>query len=162
MCLHFCSRGRSLQQFWKKQTICLDYPGFSSGIEVRLVSVAADSILGWMWVAADSILRLTRVPAAGYELRLSRAPVAGCKLRLRRVLAAGYNLRLTRVPAARYELQLILSCGYLEFRRLDTSYSWLHPTTDSSSGTWIRFKADFILRLTMSCDWLELRRLYMT
>ena len=135
-----------------------------------------------MWVAADSILRLTRVPVAGDELRLSQAPVAGYKLRLRWVLAAGYNLRLTWVPAARYELQLILSSGYLEFRRLDTSYSWLHPTTDSSSGTWIRFrlippcgwlwvvtdsssggwiwlKTDSMQRLTKSCSWLQFQKL---
>ena len=64
-------------------------------------------------------------------------------------------------------MRLILSCGWLEFRRLDTScgwlrpmadldsggwirvtYRWLHPTDDSSSGGWIRLKTDSILRLT--------------
>ena len=42
--------------------------------------------------------------------------------------------------------------GWLEFQQVDTSYRWLHPTADSSSGGWIRLKADFILRLT-SCGW---------
>ena len=108
---------------------------------------------------ADSILRLTRVPAAGYELWLSRVPVAGCKL------------------------QLIPSCGWLKFWRLDTSCGWLRPTADMSSGGWIRVAAvlsssgrikvtaDSILRLTRvpaagdnlrlipSCGWLEFGRL---
>ena len=55
---------------------------------------------GWIRLTADTILRLTRVPAAGYDLRL--IPSCG----------------LTRVLAARYELQLILSCGWLEFYTL--------------------------------------------
>ena len=50
-----------------------------------------------------------------------------------------------------------MSCSWLEFRWLDTSYSWLHPTADSSSGGWIWLKANSILWLTMSCGWLELR-----
>ena len=74
---------------------------------------------------------------------------------------------LTRFPAAGYELQLTRSNGWLEFWRLDTSYSWLHPTADSSSGGWIGLKVDSILRLTrvpaawyelqliLSCSWLE-------
>ena len=68
--------------------ICLDYPRFSAEIELRLVTAVADSIL---W--------LTRFPAAGYELQLSRS------------LAAGYKLHLTQVPAAGYELQLTTSYG---------------------------------------------------
>ena len=52
-----------------------------------------------------------------------------------------------------------MSCGWLEFRQLGTSYSWLHPTADSSSSSWIRLKADSILRLTISCDWLDFLRL---
>ena len=32
---------------------------------------------------------------------------------------------------------------------MDTSYSWLHPTADTSSGGWIRVSADSILRLTL-------------
>ena len=123
----------------KSWTICLDYPEFSSGIEFRPVTAAADSILrldtscgclearwlnmtesssgGWIQVTADSILRLTRVPPAGYGL--------------------------PPIP----------SHGWLELRQLDTSYSWLHPTANSSFGTWIRLKADSILRLTTSCGW---------
>ena len=49
---------------------------------------------------------------------------------------------------AGYELRLTLSHGWLEFQRPDTSYSWLHPTVDLSSGGCIRHKADSILRLT--------------
>ena len=64
-------------------------------------------------------------------------------------------------------MQLTPSHEWLEFRQLDTSYSWPHPTADSSSGGWIRLKADSILRLTrvpaaryelqliLSCGWLE-------
>ena len=49
---------------------------------------------------------------------------------------------------AGYELRLTLSHCWLEFQRPDTSYSWLHPTVDLSSGGCIRHKADSILRLT--------------
>ena len=76
----------------KKWTICLDYPRLSWGIELRLVTVqlilsydwlqfrrldascgwfyprSDSNSSGWIGVAADSILCLTRVPAAGYEL----------------------------------------------------------------------------------------------
>ena len=45
-------------------------------------------------------------------------------------------------------MRLTLSHGWLEFQRPDTSYSWLHPTADLSSGGCIRHKADSILRLT--------------
>ena len=70
-------------------------------------------------------------------------------------------LWLTRVSAARYGLRLTPSNGWLEFRQLDTSYSWLYPTADSSSGGWNWLKADSILRLTtkilliLFCGWLE-------
>ena len=50
--------------------------------------------------------------------------------------------------ATGYELQLILSCSWLEFRRLDTSCSWLYPAADSSCGCWMRVATDSILRLT--------------
>ena len=105
-----------------------------------------------MQVGADSILRLTRAPAAGYELRLSRAPAAGTQV----TADSSCGLRLTP------------SHGRLEFRRLETSYSRPHSTADSSSGGWIRLKADTILRLTRvlaaryelqlipSCSWLQL------
>ena len=64
-------------------------------------------------------------------------------------IAADSVLRMTRVPAARYELQLTPSHGWLEFKRLSTSYSWLHPTADSNSGGSIRLRAD------SSCGWLR-------
>ena len=79
---------------------------------------------GSIRVAADSILRLTRVPAAGYELWLSR------------------------VRAAVYKLRLIPSYGWLEFQRPDTSCGWRSPTADLSSGRWMRVTTDSILPLT--------------
>ena len=54
--------------------------------------------------------------------------------------AAGYELRLSRGPVAEYD--------QVEFRRLDTSYGWLHPTADSSSACWIWVAADSVPRLT--------------
>ena len=56
---------------------------------------------------------------------------SGCSIGV----AADSVRRLTRVPAIGYELQLTPSHDWLEFQRLDRTYSW------------------FILRLTMSCDW---------
>ena len=96
---------------------------------------------GWIQVAADSILRLTRVQADGYELWL--IPSYGW-LEFQRLntscncfhptivssssgwirVVADSILWLTRVPAARCELQLIPSCR------------------------WLRVAADSILRLT--------------
>ena len=81
-------------------------------------------------------------------------------------VTADYIMRLTRVPVVGYELRLTLS-HWIEFRRPDTSYSWLHPTAGSSSDGWIRLKADSILQLTRvlaarcelqlipSCSWLR-------
>ena len=62
--------------------------------------------------------------------------------------AADFILRLTQIPTTRYQLWLILFCGLLEFRRLDTGYSWFHHTAGSSSSGWIRVAADCILWLT--------------
>ena len=128
---------------------------------------AADPISGdWIRVVADYILRLTRSPAASYNLRLSRVPAVDSsydwvelwQLDTRYVwfhpttdssssgwkrVAADSIPWLTRVPATGYELQLTLSYGWLEFRQLDTTYSW----ADSSCG-WLRVVADSILRLT--------------
>ena len=109
----------------------------------------------------DSILRLARVSAAGYDLRLTLSTAdstAGYNLRL--ILFWGwlwvvadsnfsgsirvtsdYILRLTRVPTAGYNLRLILSCG------------WLRVAADSSSGGMIRVTVDSILGLTTSCGW---------
>ena len=114
-------------------------------IIIIIIIVAADSSSGgWIRVAVDSILWLTRVPVAGYELWLTRVP------------AAGYELRLIRVPAAGQGLWLIPSHGGLEFQRLNTSCSWFHPTVVASSGGWIE------LWLTLSCDWLKICRLNST
>ena len=82
-------------------------------------------------------------------------------------VAADSVPRLTQVLVTGCELQLTPSHHRLEFRWLDMSYNWLHPTTDSSSGGWIWLKADSILWLTwvpvaryelqliLSCSWLE-------
>ena len=48
-------------------------------------------------------------------------------------------LRLTLVPVATYDLHLTQSCGWLEFRRLNTSYSWFHPGLTASWGWFYRF-----------------------
>ena len=63
-------------------------------------------------------------------------------------VAADSILRLTRVSAAEYELRLILSCGWLEFRLLNTSCGWFYPTADSYSSSWIRVADNSILWLT--------------
>ena len=124
------------------------------GIELRLVTAAT-----------DSILRLTWISAAGCELWL----MLSCGwLEFRRLdmscgwfyqtldsssggwirVAATFILQLTRVPATEYKLQLILSCGWLEFRLLNTSCGWLYPVADSNSGGWKPVAADSITRLT--------------
>ena len=140
-----------------------------------------------MWVAADSILRLTRVPTAGYELRVSRVPAAGSKLwlipsygwlRFQRldkscgwlrpsadsssggwIRAADDTVpRLNQVPAGGYEWRLTPSHGWFEFGQVDTSWGWLRPTAEWSSGGWIRVTADSILRLTRDpAPWYELQ-----
>ena len=127
----------SLRQLPKKWTICLDYPGFSSMIELRLVTATA-----------DSILRLTRFRGAEYELRLiipaANSSFGGCIrfaavwspdgwiqvttesssggwirvtadsiLRLTRVPVAGYKLRPSQVPTAGYKLWLTSFYGWL-------------------------------------------------
>ena len=117
-------------------------PWFSSGIELRLVTTEADSILtldtscGCL-KSRQLKLQLSRVPVAGYELRLNlsygwlefRRLDMGCIMAdlsfgsLIRV-TADYILRLIRVLAAGYDLRLIQSCG------------------------WLRVAADSVLRLT--------------
>ena len=104
-------------------------------------------------------------------MRLTRVPVAGCELHcpeFRRLdtsygwfhptaysdsggwigVASDSIPRLIRVPAAGYELRLTPSHGWLEFRWLDKSCGWLHPTADSSFGGWIRIVASSVPRLT--------------
>ena len=88
--------------------------------------------------------------------------------------AADFILRLTRIPTTGYQLRLILFCGLLEFRRLDTGYSWFHHTAGSSSSGWIRVVADSITSLTripatgydfwltVSCGWRQSQWLYMS
>ena len=81
--------------------------------------------------------------------------------------AADSILRLNQVQAAGYELRLILSCGWLEFQRLDRICGWFHHMVDSSSSGRIRVVADSILWLTWvpaaiyelqlisTCGWLR-------
>ena len=120
---------------------------------------------GWIRVAADPILRLTQVPAAGYKLRLILScswlefwllntscgwfsptvdSSSGGWIRV----AADYIMWLARIPAVGYKLRLIPSHGWLEFQQLDTSCGWFHPTAVPSSGGWIPVVGDSILWLT--------------
>ena len=123
-----------LRQSPKKWIICLDYPGFSSGIELQLVTVRLilsydwlefqrlETSCGWFYPAVDS--------SSGGWIRV----------------AADSILQMTQVPATAYEFRLILSCGWLEFQRLDRSCRWFYPAADSSSGGWIRVVTDSINR----------------
>ena len=130
----------------------------------------------WMQVAADSIPRLTRIPAAGYELQLI---LSHGWLEFRRLnkscgwfypaadssssgwigVVADSIARLTRVPATGHELRLSQSYGHFEFRWLDTCYSWFHPAAGyefqllyraagSRSAGWIRHVADLYFNIS--------------
>ena len=80
----------------------------------------------WILVVADSILQLTRAPAAGYELRL-------------------YFIYLF------YFILIWLfnsSHSWLEFQQLDRSCGWFHHMADSRSSSWIGVVADSTTRLT--------------
>ena len=135
----FSLRDRLHQQFRKKWIICLDYPGFLSGMELRgLLQLRLIPSCGWIRVAV--------VSSPGGWIQVTTKSSFGGWIRV----TAESMLRLTRVPAAGYGLRPTPYHGWLEFRQLDTSYSWLHPTADSSSGGWIRLKADSILRLDSS------------
>ena len=124
-----------------------------------------------MWVLFDSILRLDTIYGwlgwiyGSFEFRRLDAscgwfhPLVDSSSGSWIQVAIDSILWLTRVPMAGYKLPLSPSHRWLEFGRLDTSYSWLHPTTDSNSGAWIRLIADLFLRLTKSCDWLGFWRL---
>ena len=143
---------------------------------------------GLITASADSILRLNRVPAAGYELRLILSSdwiefwlldtSCGWSYPTDDSSSSGWIrvavysiLRLTRVPAVGCKLRVIPSHGWLEFLQLDRSCGWFYHTTDLSSSGWIRVATDSILRLfrvsaagyelwvTLSCGWLESWRL---
>ena len=108
----------------------------------------ADSSFGcWIQVAADSILRLTQIPVAGTSCSLFYPTADSSSSSWIRVVAVSI-LWLTQVLVVGYKLQLILSCGWLEFRLLNTSCSWFYPMADSASGGWIKVTADSILQLT--------------
>ena len=133
-----------------------------------ILSGADPSSSGWIQVAADFILQLTRVLAAGYELRL--------------ILSCGW-LELWRLDTSCGFIFLFLfffiypiliwlfnsSHSCLEFQRLDRSCGWFHHTADSSSSGWIGVAVNSILQLfripaagykmwlTLFCSWLECR-----
>ena len=125
----------------KKWTICLDYPGFSSGIGLWIVTVRLilsydwlefrrlDTSCGWFYPAADS-------SSGGWIW-----------------IVADSFIRLTRVPAAEHELQLLPSYDCFKFQRLDTSCGWLYPVADKSPGGQMWATADSILQVTTSCSW---------
>ena len=138
MCAPLIPTWLSLWQFWKKWTICLDYPWFSSGIELRLVTVAA-----------DSILRLTRVLRTECELRL----ILFCSwLKFRRLDTSCSCLEFRRLDTS-YDLFIYLFNNLFKIDK-----NWLHATADSSSGSWIQVAADSILWLTrFPAAWYELR-----
>ena len=133
------SRDCSLWQFWKKWTICLDYPGFSSEIVLQFVTAAT-----------DSILRLDT--SCGYlaSQRLDTSYDWGDFWWLD--TSQGWLHPLAASSSGGW-IRVVADSFPLVFRQLDTSYRSLHPTADSSSGGWIRLKTDSILRLTTSCDW---------
>ena len=125
------SLDRSLWQFRKKWTFCLDYPGFSSGIELRLAAAAT-----------DSILRITRVSAVGYKLQLSQVRPAGYELRL---IFSWCWLQFQRLDA---------SCGWLRPKADLNSGSWIRVTADSILRmTWVP-AAGYELQMTTSYGWL--------
>ena len=129
----------------------------------RIQLTADSSSGGWIRVAADSILWLTRVPAARYELRLHST--------------AGSSSDTWIRLKAESILPLTMSCNWLQFRWLDTCYSWLEfqrldSTFDSiqqltisydclefqklgTSYSWFHPVADNELRLILSCGWIE-------
>ena len=78
-------------------------------------------------VTADSILQLTRVPAAGYNLRL--IPSCGW------LWVAADSSSSIRVTAD-------------SILRLTTSWGWFYPAADSSSAGWTRLAADLYFNIS--------------
>ena len=107
---------------------------------MRVAAVSSSG--GWVQVTVDSILRLTRVLAPGFELPLILSwswlefrwfDTSCVWLRPTDDLSsdgwirvkAHSILQLTWYPAAGYDLMLIPSCGWLELRWLDSTCGWL-------------------------------------
>ena len=133
---------------WKKWTICLDYPDFHremscSLLQLRLILSCGYLTLWWLDTSCGC-LRFRWVDTSYGWFHFTADSISSGCIRV----ATDSILRPTLFPVTWYELRLILSCGWLEFWQLDTSYSWLHPTADSSSDGWIRLQADLILRRT--------------
>ena len=119
-----------------ERKIYLNYPEFSLGIELQLVTAAT-----------DSILRITWFGGLNTNCGWFHPPVDSSSSSWIRV-ATDSILWLTRVPVAGYELRLILSHYWLEFQWLDTSYSCLRPTTHSSSTSWTRLAIDLYFNIS--------------
>ena len=191
MIVHFGSfeRNSNFPQF---------YPEFSSGIELRFVIATADFILRltrfpraeyklrlilscgqlkfrWLDTSCECLeylwldtsyewVELWGLDTSYDWLRPTADSSSGDWI----WVTADSILQLTRILAAGYRLQLAPSQGWLEFWRLDTGRSRLHPTADLSSGGWIRVRADYMLRLTLvpaagyelwlipTCSWLRI------
>ena len=128
----------SKEKWW---TNCLDYPGFSSEIELRLVTAAVDSIL--RLDTSCGCLEARRLDTSYDWVKFRRLDTGCGRLRTMGDLSSGswirvtadYIPRLTRVPAAGYDLRLIPSCGWLRvaadsilrlarIRRLDSTCGW--------------------------------------
>ena len=147
------SRDCSLQQFWKKWTICLDYPGFSSEIELQFVTAATDSIL--RLDTSCGCLESQRLDTSydwvefwqldtSYGWLLPTADLcSGSWIRV----TGHYILRLTRVPVAGYDLRLIPSCGWLRVatdsilqltgvRRLDSTDLYFNISSNFKDLFW--------------------------
>ena len=70
---------------------------------------------------------------------------------LGRAFTSTVSKKMNNLPRSTLDFHRELSCGLLQ-------YGWFYPTTDSSSGGWIRFAADSFLRLTqVSAAGYELR-----
>ena len=127
--------------------------------------MCAPLILSWsftstVWKGMNNLPRLPRIFIGNWA--------AGC------YSCSWFYPALTQFWGAEYELRLILSCGQLEsrrldssydcveFQRLDTSYSWLqfrhldtfcgwfYPAAKSSSSSWIRVTA-----VSRSGEWIQ-------
>ena len=150
---------------------------------------AADSNSGgWIRVAADSVLQLTWVLAAGCKFQLILSynllqfrcldmscswfhPAADPNSSDWIRVVADFILQLTRVLVDGYKLWLISSHCWFKFQWLGRSCGWLSHTADSSSSSWTWVATDSILWLfwvlaagyelwlTLSCGWLKSRQL---
>ena len=124
---------RSLRQSWTKWTICSITPDFHWEFRCGLSQLRLILSCGWIQVTAVSS------PAGWIQITTQLSSGGWIQV----------TVNSTRVPAAGYGLRSTPSHGCLEFWQLDTIYSWLHSTVESSSG------GCYDLRLIPSCGWLR-------